>query len=94
MIDGMSTANFDGDLRTRGWRSLYYGEKEPVLSLAVELTTELSIRFVTVFSSATAELRESTSRLVRFRAQEHEMLVPLWDERAKRVFMRPEEAPS
>jgi hypothetical protein len=40
------------DLQIRGWRSLYYGEKEPALSFAVETTSRLPVRFVTVLSPA------------------------------------------
>jgi hypothetical protein len=35
---------------TRGWRSLYYSEKIPALSLALESEAPLPIRFVTVFA--------------------------------------------
>jgi hypothetical protein len=37
---------------TRGWRSLYYAEKTPALSLALEGETPLPIKFVTVFAPA------------------------------------------
>ena len=33
-----------------GWRSLYYGDKEPALSLAIEIDSCLPMRFVTVLA--------------------------------------------
>jgi hypothetical protein len=38
------------DYQIRGWRSLYYGQKDPAISLAVETQEPLPVRFVTVLA--------------------------------------------
>jgi hypothetical protein len=40
----------------RGWRSRYYAHKEPALSLVLESTSQLPVRFVTVVSFSQAVL--------------------------------------
>jgi hypothetical protein len=40
----------------RGWRSLYYGQKDPALSLAVRRHGPLPIRFVTVLAPSTTRV--------------------------------------
>ena len=51
---------------TRGWRSLYYAEKIPALSLALECRAELPVRFITLLgpSDFAAKRVETTSVFV------------------------------
>lgn len=42
--------------KTRGWRSLVYGDKEPALSLAVRSSGEIPARFVTVLAPANVRI--------------------------------------
>jgi len=44
------------DSEVRGWRSLYYGQKEPALSLNVETVGGLPVRFITVLAPSTVRL--------------------------------------
>jgi asparagine synthase (glutamine-hydrolysing) len=42
--------------KTRGWRSVYYAQKMPALSLAVECETRLPVTFVTVLAPEEVEV--------------------------------------
>lgn len=44
------------DSEIRGWRSLYYGQKEPAVSLAVEREGAIAVRFVTVLAPSTVRV--------------------------------------
>ncbi len=51
---------------TRGWVSRTYLQKEPALSLALEVETPLPIRFVTVFEFGSSRLENLTTSQVSF----------------------------
>jgi hypothetical protein len=46
----------ESDLQIRGWRSLYYGQKDAALSLAVDTNGRVPFRFVTVLAPSTVRL--------------------------------------
>ena len=52
----------------RGWRSLYYGTKEPALSLGVKAAAALPIRFVTLFYPAEISVKQFSPTCVTFQA--------------------------
>lgn len=52
VVAGMCSDSEKSNLEVRGWRSLYYGEKESALSLAVETDSRLPVRFVSVLAPA------------------------------------------
>ena len=59
IIGGHSTNNSsesDCDSEIRGWRSVYYGQKEPALSFAIETAGSLPVRFVTVLAPSAIRL--------------------------------------
>jgi len=47
---------FEADYQIRGWRSLYYGQKDPALSLALETKGLLPVRFVTVLAPSVVKV--------------------------------------
>lgn len=51
------------DAQIRGWRSLYYGQKEPAVSLAVETNGGLPVRFVTVLAPSSVKLINLTETM-------------------------------
>jgi hypothetical protein len=52
IVAGMCSDSEKSNPEVRGWRSLYHGEKEPALSLAVETDSRLPVRFVCVIAPA------------------------------------------
>lgn len=48
VIGGNVSSGTDPEIR--GWRSLYYGQKEPAISVAVERGGALPVRFVTILA--------------------------------------------
>src|SRR4029077_17306123 len=47
IVAGIPSPASNSEMEIRGWRSLYYGEKEPAISLVIETRTQLPVRFVT-----------------------------------------------
>ena len=52
----------------RGWRSLYYGNKEPALSLGAKAVAALPIRFVTLFHPADVSVEQFSPTCVNVQA--------------------------
>lgn len=50
--------------QVRGWRSRYYADKEPALSLAFEAHAPLPIRFLTILSAAPVSVKQLDAREV------------------------------
>jgi len=48
----------EGEKAVRGWRSRYYADKEPALSLALESRATLPVRFITLLASLSAGLKQ------------------------------------
>ena len=55
-----------GEKEIRGWRSLYYGSKEPALSLGATAAAALPIRFVTLFHPAEVSVKQFGLTCVNF----------------------------
>src|SRR5579884_1321772 len=73
----------------RGWRSQYYGSKEPALSLAINLTTQLPLRFVTWFAPAHVIFKEVPSERsgrLKFVCSNREFTLVLHEFSAPRIF--------
>jgi asparagine synthase (glutamine-hydrolysing) len=94
VVDGTKHANGGCNFQIRGWRALYYGDKEPALSLAVEVRTRLPVRFVSVLAPAGIELREVASTAVRVHVRGHDIQVPIREDGAGRIFVHVEEVRS
>jgi hypothetical protein len=71
------------NLDIRGWRSLYYGEKQPALSLALE--SETPIRFISVLAPAEVVLLSVDETQIRLRHGTSECVVALG--RGNRTFL-------
>jgi hypothetical protein len=57
LVRGGETISGTADCdQTRGWRSVYYAEKIPALSLAVECDARLPVRFMTVLAPEDVEV--------------------------------------
>ena len=56
------------EMEVRGWRSLYYGEKLPALSLAVEVQKALPVRFISVLAPMAVEAGTLTEEEVTLRS--------------------------
>jgi asparagine synthase (glutamine-hydrolysing) len=61
--------------QTRGWGSLYYSEKIPALSLAMECMARLPVRFVTVLAPEEVDVAID-NEAVRVRSESHHYKVP------------------
>jgi asparagine synthase (glutamine-hydrolysing) len=78
-----------GDCETRGWRSVYYGTKEPALSLAVTTEAGAQIRYVSVLAPAEVVVTESNSSRVVVTAEGKEWQVSLAPLGSHPTFTRP-----
>ena len=58
------------NVATRGWRSLYYGSKEPALSLTVKVTANLPVRFVTFLAPAKVSIKHLSRAAVKYQIAE------------------------
>lgn len=56
------------DKEIRGWRSLYYGSKDPALSLGARAAAALPMRFVTLFHPAEVSVEQFSPTCVAFQA--------------------------
>jgi len=57
-IAGLSLVRAGSPLdKTRGWRSVYYAEKMPALSMALDTRAELPVRFITVLGPSDSVAR-------------------------------------
>jgi hypothetical protein len=75
IVAGMQVGQKKTD-SVRGWRSLYYGEKEAALSFAAETEARLPVRFVSVL--APAELVTTANELgVTFRSKDTDRQIAL-----------------
>jgi asparagine synthase (glutamine-hydrolysing) len=84
VVAGPRTGQKKTDL-VRGWRSLYYGEKEAALSLAVETESGLPARFVSVL--APAELVTTANELgLTFRSNGTDQRIALRGSGNDRIF--------
>jgi hypothetical protein len=55
-----------GEKEIRGWRSLYYGSKEPALSWSAKAAAALAIRFVTLFHPAEVSVKQFNPKCLDF----------------------------
>src|SRR5579884_3075668 len=74
------------DTTIRGWRSLYYGSKEPALSLAVELTAPLPVRFVTLLMPSGISANELSSKCIKLQVHGKQYRIQLQRIGTNRVF--------
>ena len=74
------------ELQIRGWRSLYYGEKQPALSLAVTTQSALPVRFITVLSPAEVQTVAIDQKQVILASKEGQAIVSLNAVGTKPVF--------
>ena len=74
-------------LEIRGWRSLYYGEKEPALSLAVKTDSKFPVRFVTVLAPSVVAVVHIDDLKVTLRCHQKEQEVALRGIANNRVFL-------
>jgi len=70
----------------RGWRSLYYGGKEPALSLAAKTVAAVPIRFVTLFHAAEVSIEQFSPTCMNFHAGRKTYGVGLQRIGAPRIF--------
>jgi hypothetical protein len=77
ILAGTHSTHNKSDLGVRGWRSLYYGEKEAALSLAVETDAELPIRFISVLAPAELSVTGMDELGVRFRSKDTDQQISL-----------------
>jgi hypothetical protein len=70
----------------RGWRSLYYGSKEPALSWCAETSAALPIRFVTLFHPAEVSVEQCSPKCVNFQAADKTNGVALESIGAPKIF--------
>jgi hypothetical protein len=57
LIEGISH-DANAELAIRGWRSLYYSDKQSALSFAIETNSKLPVRFVSVLAPATTSIEK------------------------------------
>lgn len=60
-----------GEKEIRGWRSLYYGSKEPALSCGARAAAALAIRFVTLFHPVEVSVKQFGPTCVAFQAADN-----------------------
>jgi hypothetical protein len=77
IVAGWDSAHKKSDSEVRGWRSLYYGEKEAALSLAAESEARLPVRFVSVFAPAELSVTIAHDLSVTFRANDTDQRIAL-----------------
>lgn len=77
---------FGSETEVRGWRSLYYGEKLPALSLAVAVQQTLPIRFITVLAPAAVEIEGINEAEIILRYGSESQKLVLGRSSAERVF--------
>lgn len=70
----------------RGWRSLYYGSKEPALSLAVKQAAKMPVRFVTLLAPAEIWADELSSGAVTLEIRGKRYGIRLQRIGAERIF--------
>lgn len=69
LIEGVSH-DANTELAIRGWRSLYYGNKEPALSFAIETNGKLPVRFVSVLAPTSTSIERLNDSEVRLCSEE------------------------
>jgi hypothetical protein len=77
IVAGMPSAHKKSDLEVRGWRSLYYGEKEAALSLAAETEARPPVRFISVLAPAELSVTKMNDHEVAFRSTETDQRIAL-----------------
>ncbi|PYY04381.1 MAG: hypothetical protein DMG64_04870 [Acidobacteria bacterium] len=74
--------------RIYGWRSQYYGCKEPAISLAVETQGTLPVRFVTVLAPSTSKLINIDDKFVEVEASNERFALSLLPVGSERICSR------
>jgi len=76
----------ESDLQIRGWRSLYYGQKDAALSLAVDTNGRVPFRFVTVLAPSTVRLLKIDDTVVEVSSDRKIHRVSLRPAGSERIF--------
>ena len=76
------------DYQIRGWRSLYYGQKDPAISLAVETKEPLPIRFVTVLAPSAVRVIKVDETVVEVGSNRESYRISLLRVGSERIFVR------
>ena len=77
MITEAQSTVSKSELEIRGWRSLYYGEKEPAISVAMQTESRLPVRCVTVLSPADLFEVAVNDAAVKLRSKDGELDISL-----------------
>jgi hypothetical protein len=76
----------ESEMEVRGWRSLYYSEKLPALSLAIEVQRPLPVRFISVLAPMGVEIGGLNEKEVSIRSGSKNLRIPLGVSHQERVF--------
>jgi asparagine synthase (glutamine-hydrolysing) len=88
VLAGAGNNDSTAELEVRGWRSLYYGEKKPALSVAAEC--QAPTRFITVLAPAEIVLTSMDEAGIRLRLGQREFVVGLNSRDAAHIFSAPQ----
>lgn len=80
------------EMEVRGWRSLYYGEKLPALSLAIEVQRQLPVRFISVLAPMAVEIGTLTEEEITLRSGTKDYRITLGMSNEERVFRNTQRA--
>ena len=86
ILEGMHSGHKKSDLEIRGWRSLYYGEKEAALSLAVESLAQLPVRFLSVLTPGELPVTMAHDLSLTLRANDTDQRIALRGCGSDRIF--------
>jgi len=70
IVAGIPSPASNSEMEIRGWRSLYYGEKEPAISLVIETRTQLPVRFVTVLAPEEVSVLNINDQCLKMESRE------------------------